>query len=105
MRALAERNEPVRVTLLYACPGDGFDGFEQRLLECASGFGDQLALCRLRDPAALASRLQFATFVSATQPTIVLMCRGDVIAELVGNLPRHEIRVAVSRALLHHGAA
>lgn len=63
--------ERARARLLYACPTDGFDEFTRRLIACASRL-DQLELCRFRDPAALAAHQGFATFVSTTQPTIVV---------------------------------
>jgi hypothetical protein len=74
--------------LLYSCP-TGFEPYLRRLEACVAAFGRMLEVTRIDDAQTLVPR---AAFVSATQPTLLLLDGGDLIAEAIGDLSAHELR-------------
>ena len=86
------------IDLVYVRPFVAATAFEARLASIASRFANRLRL--VKGSAIELSRFtDEAVFTSPTVPTVVLVRRGEVIAQAVGDLPASELTRLVAGAI------
>lgn len=82
--------------LLYCRPDGAADGFGVRVHACAARHHLEV---RELAPAALARRGRARAFVSPTQPTVVIVRDGVVVAQVIGAVSAHELLAVIARAI------
>jgi len=87
-----------QIDLLYVCPLGDFRRHEARLLEIVDRFRDRLRFTRLR-ARELFRFTRERVFLSKSVPNILLIRRGEVIAQAIGDLPARELELIVRSAI------
>lgn len=87
-----------QIDLLYVCPLGDFHRHEARLLEVVDRFRDRLRFTRLR-ASELFRFTRERVFLSKSVPNILLIRRGEVIAQAIGDLPARELELIVRSAI------
>ncbi len=89
---------PQQVDLVYVRPLGDFRQYEARLLAVVGRFRERIRFTKLR-AGELFRFTRERVFLSKTVPNIVLVRRGEVLAEAVGDLPARELEQIVRSAI------
>ncbi len=87
-----------QVDLVYVRPLGDFRQYEARLLAVVGRFRERIRFTKLR-AGELFRFTRERVFLSKTVPNIVLVRRGEVVAQAVGDLPARELEQVVRSAV------